>query len=335
MTTTIERRCIATLLFVLAGMSVLAADLERRVADGSREGKTWIAWNVPSTVSGHMCCGEFHHSQFVRGRCKLDINNNSWYRNDEDEQREPVARDTGRVWVRANAGEIERIKMVSLDCEVDTSNVRTVLLEDVEPADSVALLAKQLDEQGLRLADELLAVIAVHADPAADAVLDRLLARGEDELRKKAAFWLATERGARGAQAVMDRFDAEEDRDVRKELTFALYVADREAADQRLVRAARRDPDTEVRKQALFWIAQRAGERATATLEEAVDEDPESDVRQHAVFAISQLPPDRGVPLLIDLARKHKDPNVRRQAIFWLGQTDDPKALDFLISLID
>jgi hypothetical protein len=329
------KRCIATLVFVLAGTTLLATDLERRIAEASREGNTWIAWSVPSTVDGHMCCGEFYRSNFVGGRCKLSDADNSWYRNDEDEEPEPVARTTGRVWVRANRGEIDRIKMVSLDCEVDTSSVRTALLEDVEPAESVALLAAEIDEHGLRLADELLGVMATHADPAADAALERLLERGKDELRTKAAFWLAAERGSRGAQAVSNAFDAEEDADVRRELTFPLYISNREAANQKLIRAARRDPDSEVRKQALFWIAQRAGERATATLEEAVDEDPDSDVRQQAVFAISQLPPDRGVPLLIDLAREHSDPNVRRQAIFWLGQMDDPRAVDFLISLID
>ena len=328
------KRCIATGVFVLAATTVLASGLENRIAEASRDGKTWIAWSVPSTVS-HMCCGEFYRSNFVQGHCRLSEADNSSYRNDEDEEREPTVRATARVWVRADRGEIDRIKMVSLDCEVDTSSVRTALLEDVEPADSVALLAAEVDEHPRRLADELLGVIATHADPAADAALERLLARGEGELGTKAAFWLASERGSRGAQAVSAAFDAEEDADVRKELTFPLYISDRETANQKLIRAARRDSDSEVRKQALFWIAQRAGERATATLEEAVDEDPDRDVRQSAVFAISQLPPDRGVPLLIDLAREHKDPNVRRQAIFWLGQMDDPRAVDFLVSLID
>ena len=330
-----ERRCIATLVLILAGTSVLATELERRIEEASREGRIWIGWTVPSTVAGHMCCGEWHNSHFIKGQCTLDENSLSWNREDDDEDYEPTARGTARVWVRANEGEIDKAKIVSLDCDVNTSKVRTALLEDVEPADSVALLDAVLEAEGLRLADQLLPAIAVHAVPQADEVLERRLARGDEEVRKKAAFWLASERGSRGAQAVSERFDAEDDPDVRRELTFALYVSDREAADQKLIRAARRDPDREVRKQALFWIAQRAGERATATLEQAVDEDPDSDVRQQAVFAISQLPPDRGVPLLIDLAREHKDPNVRRQAIFWLGQSGDPRATEFLISLVD
>jgi len=328
-----SKASLSALVLLLAGAaaSASAGDLARRIGESSRDGATWIGWTVPSTVSGRMCCGNWREGRSTTSRCSLKDEDVSWFRNDS----EVTAHSTARVWVRVERGEIDRIKAVSLDCDLDTSGVRFSLFEDVEPAESVAMLAALLDEPDQGLRENALSSIAIHATPAADELLERLLDRGTDEIRPKAAFWLASERGARGAQAVIDRFRAEQEADVRQELTFALFVAARDFADQTLIQAARRDPSAEVRKQALFWIAQRAGEKATATLERTLEDDPQSEVRQHAVFAISQLPPERGVPLLIGLAREHRDPGVRRQAIFWLGQIDDPRATDFLISLVE
>jgi HEAT repeat protein len=204
-----------------------------------------------------------------------------------------------------------------------------------EPDESVRLLATLLDSDRGGPGEDALLAIALHADPAADAELERQLVLGSPAMRSRAAFWLAAERGERGARVLIEHFAEEKDEDVRQELVFPLYVADREVTDRELVRIARRDPLAGVRQQALFWIAQRAGESATDVLEDAVGDDPQSEVRQHAVFAISQLPPDRAVPLLIDLAESHRDPEVRRRSIFWLGEIDDPRATEYLISLVE
>ena len=87
-----------------------------------------------------------------------------------------------RVLLRAEAGRVGKIRTFSEDCPVDAGGLPLVWIEDVRPAESVALLVSLVGQPrdgatgGKRLDDGALAAIAFHADPSADAALERFVA---------------------------------------------------------------------------------------------------------------------------------------------------------------
>jgi hypothetical protein len=237
------------------------------------------------------------------------------------------------VLFRAAERRVERIRIFSLDCELDAGGRVVHWLTGVQPAESLALLAAFVGrdpDRRDRLTDAAISAIAMHDGSAADAALDRFAAPGQPEaIRRKAAFWMGNVRGRRGFETLrrLVREDASEE--FRKNAVFALGQSREPEAIDTMIALARDDRSPRVRGEALFWLAQKAGQKAAATITEAIERDPESAVKKRAVFALSQLPKDEGVPLLIQIARTNKNPIVRKEAIFWLGQSRDTRALAF------
>jgi HEAT repeat protein len=315
----------------------VSGDLETTLADLARTApaKAWVGYVVPAvqSVCCHACGG------YTRGSRHRTFDDDGFSLASDDDTLGPR-----RVLVvyTIERHAIARVKPYSTDCHSDAGDTPFYQLSDVAPAESIALLAKLIADDGGRIRpavdlermrgkrQEMLAALALHADAGADDVLERLVQAARPfELRKDAAFWLGSARGHRGATVVRTLAQHDDDEAFREHLTFVLTTTDEPASLQVLLEMARKDDSARVRRQALFWVAQKAGARAVATLRDAVDTDPEREVRKHAVFAITQLPHDQGVPLLIELARSHRDPEVRRQAMFWLGQSGDPRALAF------
>jgi len=300
----------------------------------SRPGPAWIGWSVPTHLEHSACCWSSEDTGDSRCRgCRLDGRNGSVWTDDD----EPLER-SGRVRVllRAEGGRVGRIRAVSEDCPLDAGGLPFVWIEDVRPAESVALLAtfvgqpKDGSKGGKRLDGAVTMAIAFHVDPSADAALERFLAVGQPlELRKQAAFWMGQARGERGYQLLKRVVREDEDRRLREHVIFALTQSREPKAVDTIIEAARRDPDAHVRGQALFWLAQTASRQAPGAIQSALDDDPEIDVKKKAVFALSQLPKDEGLPLLIGVAKSHRSHEVRKQAMFWLGQSGDPRALAF------
>ena len=117
--------------------------------------------------------------------------------------------DRVRVLLRAEGGRVGTVRAFSEDCPLDAGGLPLVWIEDVRPADSVALLVTLVGQpsdgatSGKRLDDGALAAIASHADPSADAALERFVAPEQPlELRKQAAFWMGQARGARGYEVL-------------------------------------------------------------------------------------------------------------------------------------
>jgi HEAT repeat protein len=253
----------------------------------------------------------------------------------DDEAERLEGRGLVRILLRAEAQRVGRIRAVSEDCPLDAGGLPLVWIEGAPPAESVALLATFVGQpregrEGKRLDGAVAAAIAFHADPSADAALERFMAPGEPlELRKQAAFWMGQARGERGYQVLKRLVREDADRRFREHAIFALSQSHEPGAIDTIIEAARLDADGHVRGQALFWLAQTASRRAPDAIRAAVDNDPEIGVKKKAVFALSQLPKDEGVPLLVSLARTHQSHEVRKQAMFWLGQSGDPRALAF------
>ena len=324
-----------------AGPGGLAAEVR-----AAAPGPFWIGYAQP-VLDGprQMCCfgsvsGTFRgHSKTCCGGCRL-----------ENESSFSIGHDAGtavsletslqfRVLLRVQNGAVGKVRAFSEDCALDAGGLPFLLLTGVSPRESLDVLGGLAGSLtgGDRIEDQVgqvLAAIALHADPGADAILEKLAARGSPlELRKQAAFWLGNERGRRGFE-ILRAATADPDTDFRQHLTFCLSQSPVPEALTTLIRMARHDPEGEVRGQALFWLAQKAGDRAAETIRDAIREDPEEEVKKKAVFALSQLNGDQAVTELIRVARTNRNPEVRKQAIFWLGQSGDPRALDFIEKIL-
>jgi len=313
-------------------------DATVKVVLASHTGPLWTGWAVPTSGKQASCCwSSVDEAGRGCGGCLLEGKDGEGVFQGRDQR--PVALEGAnriRVLLRAVDGRVERIRAFSEDCALDAAGVRFVWLEDVSPAESVSLLAKlvgRADEggkPGRHLDDGAMAAIAFHADPSADAALERYVATSQPrERRRQAAFWMGQARGARGYEVLSRLVREDADPRFREGAVFALSQSREPKAVDTIIDVARRDASGEVRGQALFWLAQTAARRAPQTIQAAIDDDPEIEVKKKAVFALSLLPKAEGVPLLIGLARTHKNHEVRKQAMFWLGQSGDARALAF------
>jgi hypothetical protein len=318
------------------------AGLERtvRAIVSSRSLPSWVGWAVATSVPQSACCW----SEMEEGSgCGCHLEERESHSTYERKGGSTLHLERGnriRVLVRAEAGRVMRVRALSEDCALDAGGLPFVWLEDVRPAESVAFLVTLVDgpldgHQGRDIDDPAMAAIAFHADPSADAALERFVAKDQPmERRRHAAFWLGQARGERG-YSILGRLVREDPSPrFREHVVFALSQSREPKAIDTIIDVARHDASAHVRSQALFWLAQTAARRAPRAIQSAIDDDPEIEVKKKAVFALSQLPRDEGVPLLIGLARSHKSDEVRKQAMFWLGQSGDPRALAFFADVL-
>ena len=242
------------------------------------------------------------------------------------------------VLFRITDKQVERIRAFSEDCELDAGGRPVHWLDDVQPAESVALLESLVSgaqERRSRITNGALSAIAQHGEATAGAALERLArTHTAPAVRGEALFWVGQRGDANASSVIQTALEKDPATDVRKRAVFALAQLPNDAGVDPLIRIGRTHADTAVRGEAIFWLGQKAGRKAAGAITEAIEKDPETEVKRRAVFALSQLPKSEGVPLLIDLARKNSNPVVRKQAIFWLGQSKDPRAIEFFAEIL-
>jgi HEAT repeat protein len=294
-------------------------------------GPVWIGYEMPASGRHQMCCWDSveRAGSGCCGGCRLEGHGS--FTNSVDDRPVSLEGDaTFVVLLRAEAGRVDRIRAFSADCALDAGSLPFVWLTDVQPAESLRLLASYLPaEKGA------LAAIAFHGVAEADAVLAGFTRPEQPAaVRKQAAFWLGNARGRPGYAVLARMIRDDPSDDVRAHVAFALSQSEVPEALDAMIDAARHDASSHVRSQSLFWLAQKAGRKAVGAITRAIDDDPETRVKQQAVFALSQLPKDEGVPRLIEVARNNRNPAVRKRAMFWLGQSNDPRALDFIADVL-
>jgi hypothetical protein len=313
-----------------------------RTLVGAQTAAGWVGYSVPVSGRHHMCC--FDSDSGVNEGCpgcRLEgegsFHNSSSGTSSGSSTVHLEGSGRMRVLFRASGGRVERIRSFSEDCALDAGGLPFHWIDDVRPAESLELLEsflRQADAER-RLADGALSAIALHADPAADGILERAVAPGQpSHLRKQAAFWMGNARGRRGYDVLKRLVTTDADDHFREQAIFALSQSEVPEALGTMIDVAHRDQSSHVRGQALFWLAQKAGRRAVQAISDAIRDDPQTEVKKKAVFALSQLPKDEGVPLLIQAARSNPNPVVKKQAMFWLGQSNDPRALAFFEEIL-
>jgi hypothetical protein len=254
----------------------------------AQETPAWVSYAVPAIPGDHNSC--FWNDSY-RG-CPLEGQNHL-----------PAVATTGPVMLegsstlvvlyRVEHHAVDKMRVVSGDCELDAGGLPFIQLTGVKTADSLAMLESRITE---KKNNQAIYAIAMHQ--GGYPTLKRIAQQNPSE-------------------------------SVRNEAMFGLSVSPDPDAVSTLIESAKNDKSVKVRGQALFWLAHKAGQREVAAIAGAIDNDPDVAVKKKAVFALSQIPNHEGVPKLIEVARSNRSPEVRKQAMFWLGQSKDPRAVDF------
>jgi hypothetical protein len=168
------------------------------------------------------------------------------------------------ILFRVASGAVDRIRTLSPDCEIDAGGVPVHWLADVRPAESVVLL-------GTLDFNEKIMAIAMHADPAADTVLERFAATGQpDDVRRRATFWIGAARGHRGLEFLKNLLATDPSHTVRERAVEGLTASREPEALDLLISIAKKDGDTGVRRQAVAALGRSRDPKAQAFLEDVL-----------------------------------------------------------------
>jgi HEAT repeat protein len=270
----------------------------------------WIAYSVPSTRVNFGC-------DYVR---------DGWNQPGVIHLEPP---DHAVILFRVDSGAVERIRTLSPDCEIDAGGLPVHWLADVKPAESVALL-DSFAARRERVMDGAMSAIAAHADPAADAALERWLAPSQPEsIRLRVVRWFGPMRGRRGFDVLKKLIAGDPSDRVRERAISTLGGSKEPEALDLLTATARKDTNPRMRMQALSALNRHSGAKVLQTLQEAIESDPDPQVRRRAIGALQSMPDGEGIPLLIQLAKATHDNEVRKQAMSSLGQSRDGRAISF------
>lgn len=321
----------------------LGTDLQKafRALTNTQVQPAWIGYAVRAVEGNyHICCSGYTNrnmpSILQPSGCKLEGYNDGMNFQLSKDKGEVSQSNYVLVLFRIAEKTVGKIRVFSDDCELDAGGLTVFWLTNVQPRQSIELLSSFVPatEEPFREArhksETAVSAIALHADSAADQVLERFIDAKQSEIvRRNVAFWLGAVRGQKGYELLRGLVRSDSSDKVREQCVFALSLSRIPEAVNSMIEAAQKDTSPKVRGRALFWVARKAGERAADTISNAILNDPELYVKKKAVFALSQLPNDEGVIKLIEIARTNKNIDVRKDAMFWLGQSKDHRALVF------
>jgi HEAT repeats len=239
----------------------------------------WIGYSVPVADGDRvMCCfgsgnnyisGSMSGNNVCCGVCTLE-NSSGTTMSSRVESTSPSGAiklegpDRMVVLFRIAERRVDRVRVFSEDCRLDAGGRPVKWLENVRPAESIALLESLVAaDSGDRVSNSALMAISQHADPSAIETLLRMArTNSEPRARGEALFWLAQRAGDKVAAAIRERIDQDPDTDVKKKAVFALSQLPRDQGVPLLIQVARTNKTPEVRRQAMFWLGQSKDPRA-------------------------------------------------------------------------
>ena len=261
------------------GGRALASTVQSLTA--STTGVAWIGYMVPvKNRDRTMCCwsnGNGYFSGSISssnapccGSCRIEPGASAAARETAPQAATgPVkleGSDRMLVLIRVENRQVDRIRTFSEDCEIDAGGLTVHLIEDVNPADSVALLASMVrrePERKSRITNGALAALAEHDEALAGTAL-AALAREHTApaVRGDAIFWLGQVAGRKAAALITETIEKDPETEVKRRAVFALSQLPRDEGVPLLIDVARKNPNPAVRKQAIFWLSQSKDPRA-------------------------------------------------------------------------
>ncbi len=324
-----------------------ATSIDREIAAvGRNADPVWLAWRVPMVDGERNLCSTWFsdRSGYVRGDV-LEPAEAGMAPPKIAAPTGPVALEGGTglvVLVRVLDGRVERVRSLSDDCPMDAGGRSFTWLTGITSTESLRFLETLVRrdnvplEQQRRFNDSAASAIALHRDPAADTLLDRMIASDSDsEARRRAATWLAQMRGAHGFATLRTAIGTEKDPATRRSFVTSLGQTRQPGTADALLALAQNDADARVRAEAIYWYPQRAGMAGVSAVMAVIDKDQDDNVKKRAVSSLGRLPGNQAVPTLIELAKAPKTTTVvRKEAVTVLGQSKDPRAIAFLEQLL-
>jgi hypothetical protein len=316
--------CLAS--FALAPRAV-SADLAL-----SQDG--WSSWQV-GAVDGapEWCCwsDDVSFRDSARKACRLDASSQGYG------SRDHATTDVVRVYAHTVSGRIDRLRVLSAACPVETATSIHDLgrVADDDSARWLLELAKQR-ETGTKARhhdeNDVLAALAVNrGDWARDGLAGIARNDARTETRKQAVFWMALVRGAEGADITSSIMFTDKDAEVREHAAFSLAQSEAPRATADLIRLGNTDRDAEVRAQAWFWLAHTEAPETESAIFTALGKETDAEVRERAILALSRLPDERAAKALVTIAEdRSQSRDLRKRAVFWLSQSDSDAALRYL-----
>jgi HEAT repeat protein len=233
------------------------------------------------------------------------------------------------ILFRVEANQVNRIRTLSPDCEIDAGGLPVHWLSDVQPAQSIALLVSLMPQRD-RTGDSPVNAIAQHADPSAEQALERFVATDQPEsLRLRAVSALGYSRGRHGFDVLKRLIAADPDERVRERAISSLSSSKEPDALDLLISIAKSDPNARMRQQAVSALARKPGPEVLSTISKVIESDPDLQVKRHAVSSLNQLPDGAGIPVLIQMVKTTQNADVRKQAMNTLQNSRDPRAVAF------
>ena len=230
----------------------------------------WVGYTVPAATDGDGTLRDDGWSE----RCRLEQTTTAGVINAPGSagpvRLEPSA--VVMVLFRVQNHEIQKIRTLSTDCQIDAGGLTLVWFDPVAPAQSVALLkALAADPLDKTRSEPALSAIALHKDAAATAALFELANTGTARMCASARC-----SGLRGARNRRPRppsappSNAIPTSEVKKQAVFALSQLPRGEGVPLLIDLARTNANPVVRKQAYFWLGQSKDSRALSFFEEVL-----------------------------------------------------------------
>lgn len=272
---------------------------------------SWIGYSVPSVRNRNLGCDYVRDGFNSPGVVHL----------------EPP--DHAVILFRIEGNAVDRLRTISPDCEIDAGNVPVHWLNEVQPAQSIALLLT-LENQRERLGDSPLSAIAQHSDPAADQALERYLGPQQPQaMRLRVVSWMGSARGRHGFDVLKRLISSDPDEKIRERAISSLANSREPEAFDLMISTASSDPNPRMREQAISALTRKGGAQVVSTLSKVIESDSDNQVKRRAVSALNQLPDGEGIPLLIQTVKTTQNAEVRKQAMSTLGQSRDPRAVAF------
>ena len=227
----------------------------------------WVGYSVPAVPGGDGTLRDDGWSE----RCRLEQGSSVSGVNAPSPAGPVRLEPSGSIMVlfRVQNHEIQKLRTLSTDCQIDAGGLTLTWFDAVMPAQSVAFL-KTLAADPLEKtrSEPALAAIALHRDAAATAVLLDLATTGTTRIRERALFWIARRAESRAAATISAAIERDPDVEVKKQAVFALSQLPRQEGVPLLINLARTSQNPVVRKQAYFWLGQSKDPRALAFFEE-------------------------------------------------------------------
>jgi hypothetical protein len=317
--------------FFLAGLALSSPTLAVELTPPP-EG--WASWQVPAVEDARdMCCWNgMKPGTASRSACNLDDQRGNMGNRDDTKT------DALRVYARMAGGKVERLRVLSATCPVDSATpIRD--LGNVEADDSarwLIALSRRADTMKEDSRENVIAALAMHRGAVAYDELASIARSGDRvKFRMNAIFWLAMSRGIAGADLVTGLMFRDQDPEVRRHAAFAITESLSPRIAQDLIRLGETDKDGKVRDQAWFWLAHTGAAESEKAIGAALRKDVDAHVREQAIFALSQLPGERATRALISVAEDQSlTHEQRKRAVFWLAESESAGAQAYLDKIL-